>query len=771
MVDATDESAECPSRPPRSAVPADPVSFNDTVADATLLREQRDILQAIATDEPAADVLVRLCHSIEARVTGALCSVLLRDPGGHCVRNVAAPSLPPGYIAAVDGQPIGPEAGSSGTAMHRNALVIVPDIATDRLWHDARALALAHGLRACTSLPLHARNGKVLGAFALYWRQPTRPRPADIELLRAAGHLASIALEREADILELRRREQQFRSLFANHPDAVFQFDPDGRFVDVNESALTLVGYTREEVLGRHWRTMTDPDEHARAQRRFERALAGEHQRYEVRVRHRDGHVLFMDVTNQPVREGARTVGVFGIARDITGRKRGEQQLLLLRRAVEASANGICIADARRADMPLTYVNPAFERITGYSAHEVLGRNGRLLQGAEPSARALEIMRNALAEGREVNVVLRNQRRDGSQFWNELHLSPIVDDAGNVTHWLGIQNDITERKQYEDNLRHHASHDALTGLPNRTLLEDRIAQTCQFAARHGHRFAVLFIDLDGFKPINDSYGHHCGDLVLCEVAARILASVKPGDTVARLGGDEFVVVLTEVADAEAVVAMAEPLLARLAEPYEGCRSSAGVSLHLTASVGLALWEGADIPPMQLVQQADLAMFKAKQAGRNTWAWYSGSLDHRLGERLQLRRELQVALAGDQFHLVYQPQISADGRSVVAIEALLRWQHPELGAVSPGEFIPVAEETGQIVSLGAWVLETACRQAAEWRRAGHDWVMSVNVSALQFRRPGFVAGRPCSRSTACRPRRLSSRSPNRSCCRTASKPCV
>jgi diguanylate cyclase (GGDEF)-like protein/PAS domain S-box-containing protein len=510
--------------------------------------------------------------------------------------------------------------------------------------------------------------------------------------------------------------------------DSFFTLDTEWRFTYVNREAERILKRPGGELLGQPiWQSFPDA-EGSRFQKEYQRAaseqVAVHFEAFNPRLN------SWLEVHVYPSTEG---LAVY--FRDINERKATEHQLTLLERSVESSTNGVIIVDAQRADWPIVYVNAAFERITGYSRSQALGRNCRFLQGEETDPATIKQLKSGIAEQREVHVVIRNYRRDGTVFWNDLYISPVLDENGQVTHFIGVQNDISEQREYQAQLAHNAHHDALTGLPNRLLLGQRLEEGCVVARRYQRYIAVLFIDLDDFKPINDTLGHEVGDFILVEVAKRLEKELRPWDTVARFGSDEFVVLLPDLAHQDDVIQVVERVLQGLSPPYW----YRGSELRITASIGIAINDGRMKNPHQLIQQADLAMYKAKRRGRNTYHWYTEDLNRKVSERVSLRSALQQAIEQQQFELHYQPQIHAPSGRVVGVEALIRWQHPERGNIPPSDFISLAEDTGQIIPISEWVLATACRDAHQLNSLGlGEITMAVNISPMQFQRPGFLA---------------------------------
>ncbi|WP_081194931.1 putative bifunctional diguanylate cyclase/phosphodiesterase [Halomonas sp. BC1] len=502
-----------------------------------------------------------------------------------------------------------------------------------------------------------------------------------------------------------------------------------GKLLSVNPRFETLLGYDAAALLGRPCGVVVEPRDHPAIEEALARLCRGDKlDAFSVCALTADGRRVWIEVT---VSTGDRVIYV--IARDITQRKATERQLTLLERSVESSTNGVVIVDAQQPDLPMVYVNSAFERITGYSRDAALGRNGRFLQGEETDSATLALLRKGIQEQRDVHVVIRNYRRNGAPFWNDLYISPVRDDDGVVTHFIGAQNDITAQREYQAQLSHNANHDALTGLPNRLLLDQRLAQGCLLAKRYHRYLAVLFIDLDDFKPINDTLGHEVGDFMLLEVAKHLEEELRPWDTVARFGGDEFIVLLPDLAHEHDVLQVVERLLARVSAPYW----YRGSELRMTASIGIATDDGTIKEPRQLIQQADLAMYKAKRRGRNTFQWYTDELNRKVTERVNLRHAVQQAIEQHQFELHYQPQIDHRGR-VAGVEALIRWHHPVRGNIPPTQFISLAEDTGQIIPISEWVLATACRDALELNALSDTPItVAINVSPMQFQRPGFL----------------------------------
>ncbi|GAC1547530.1 MAG: hypothetical protein NVS3B11_05660 [Collimonas sp.] len=419
---------------------------------------------------------------------------------------------------------------------------------------------------------------------------------------------------------------------------------------------------------------------------------------------------------------------------DIVARKRAEDALQLRERAIESSANAIIISSAKLPDYQVEYVNPAFERITGYSARDMIGRNLEMLNGDDHDQIGLEEIRAALREKRTANAVFRSYRKDGTVFWNELYVAPVKDSSGRVSHFVTSLYDITEMKSYEAELEHQARHDTLTGLANRNVLSDRLSQSIVYGELYGHRVWVLFVDLDRFKFVNDTLGHNAGDQLLKEVASRLKAFTREADTIARLGSDEFVLILPERLDEELSVGLIQRMMDAIARPLQ----IEGYDFFLSCSIGVAVYPNDGADPDSLLKHADIAMYRAKEMGNNNYQFYTAAMNERALERLQIEGDLRNALERKELLLYYQPQVDLRTGRMVGMEALLRWKHPQLGMISPTRFIDLAEETGLIVQMGAWVMHTACEQNKTWQRMGLGYLrMSVNLSTRQFFQQNLV----------------------------------
>ena len=428
--------------------------------------------------------------------------------------------------------------------------------------------------------------------------------------------------------------------------------------------------------------------------------------------------------------------------RDVTARRQSQEQLRLLEGSIARLNDLVILTEAGPFNEPgprIVFVNEAFESRTGYTRGEVLGRSPRFLQGPQTQRERLDQIRSAIEQWQPVRVDLINYRKDGEPFWVDLDISPVWDKSRTLTHWVAVGRDVTERKAAEERIRHLAFYDALTGLPNRQLLLDRLQDTLDRpgGAQGG---ALIFIDLDNFKVLNDTLGHQKGDLLLQQVAARLRACVAPGDTVARLGGDEFVILISPHDDAphddvlRVVAAVADRILQALGEPYP----LPGYLHHSTCSMGVTVLGPQPSTVTELLKQADLAMYQAKRAGRNTVCFFDPQMQAVASAQASRAADLRQAWREGQFSLDYQPQVDGQG-GMTGVEALLRWRHPVRGLVPPAQFIPTAEETSLILDIGRWVLDQACAQLALWadHAARQHLSIAVNVSARQFRDPQFV----------------------------------
>lgn len=526
---------------------------------------------------------------------------------------------------------------------------------------------------------------------------------------------------------------RRLKSLLAASPDNVWFKDAQGRYIEVNPAYAQLAGLTEAEMLGKTaeevWpapiaRQIRRSDEEARASGRGVRDELAYATAADTRV--------FENMRAPVFGSDGAFLGMAGIGRDITWRKLNEESLRLAAEVFEQSAQGMMITDAEQR---ILTVNPAFTQMTGYAPEEAIGRTPRILQSGRHDAAFYRALWESIRDTGHWQGEIWDRRKTGEVYPKWLSVSAVRDGRGKLTHYIGIFTDITEQKAQATRIEQLAFYDPLTGLPNRALSADRLKQALAAAHRHGQRVALLFLDLDRFKEINDTQGHAAGDAVLMEVARRFQAVLRQEETLARIGGDEFVVIVEE-AEQSAVAVIAERLRQALAEPL----AAKGHTYALGVSIGIALYPEDGATCEDLLKQADIAMYRAKTSGGG-YRFYRPEMSAGLAERMALARDLQRALRGEggELELYYQPQVDLQTRALVGAEALLRWRHPERGMLSPGVFIPIAEERSMMIDLGDWVLREACRQLKAWQAAGLNFPgrLAVNIAAQQIEDVGFA----------------------------------
>ena len=552
-------------------------------------------------------------------------------------------------------------------------------------------------------------------------------------LQNIAGNIGEAIARQRAETAS-QESEERFRRLADNMRDLVCQIDTAGIVQYVSPSYRSVLGHEPSALLGRSIFASVHPDDRPAAIAISRRSMtAGEAGTMELRLRSADDRFLWMEAVGNPVFDAdGRVCGAVISSRDITERKRSEAELRLAARVFENSREAIVITDV---DSRIVSVNRSFTDITGYTAEEAVGQTPRLLASGRHDRDFFQAMWHALVTEGHWQGEIWNRRKNGDVYPEWLGVTAVSDAGGRLTHYVGIFSDLSERKESAEKIEFLAHHDPLTALPNRILLHDRLDRALALAERQQTKVALLVLDIDRFKLVNDSLGHELGDQLLQAVAVRLHERVRETDTVSRQGSDEFLVLLpdTGIEGAERVVANLLKCVG--GEPFR----IAAHELAVTASVGVSLYPAHGRDGDTLVKHANTALEYAKNGGGNAHRFFTASMNVNTLERLHLETSLRLALDKGQFLLHYQPQASLSCGKIVGAEALLRWQHPEWGLLAPGRFIPVAEDSGLIVPIGEWVLREACRQACAWQDAGLARItVAVNLSALQFKRTDLLA---------------------------------
>lgn len=568
-----------------------------------------------------------------------------------------------------------------------------------------------------------------VGDTPLYFKSCFIPiRDIDGKVAKLMGLTEDITARKHSETV-LRQQRQLSDDIINSLPGIFYMLNTQGRFVRTNPKFLAVTGYSQEEIERMAVLDFFDDRDKAMITRRIEDAFESGDAWAEAGLVVKSGRSIPYYFT------GHRTVidgqlYLVGVGTDITERKRSEENLRITASVFENSQEAILITDANNA---IVDVNPAFVHITGYSREEVLGDNPRLLNSGRHGSEFFDAMWQSLEQQKSWRGEIWNRRKSGEVYAELLSISAICDSASKVQRYVGVFSDISHLKAHEAELSRIAHYDALTGIPNRVLLADRMKQAIAQTTREQLMVAICYLDLDGFKRINDTMGHDAGDLVLIETARRIGATIRGGDTVARLGGDEFVVVLLGLERGEECVATLDRLLAEIAEPMV----VKDKTLALSTSIGVSIYPLDDEDPDTLLRHADQAMYMAKQAGKNRFHIYDPALDMRTRNQQEALNAIRDGLEREQFELHYQPKIDLRTRQLMGAEALIRWHHPERGLLLPAEFLRPIENTELDIEIGDWVIATALAQADRWRNAGLDIEVSTNISAHHLESRGFA----------------------------------
>jgi diguanylate cyclase (GGDEF)-like protein/PAS domain S-box-containing protein len=708
---------------------------------------QNQILQLINQGLDLPTVLDELARQIETLHPKMLCSILLLDEDSKRLRHGAAPSLPGFYNQAIDGVAIGDGVGSCGTAAYLGEQVIVEDIQHHPYWELYRDLAKQANLQACWSHPIKNSQGQVLGTFAIYHQLPTHPTATEISLVSHYADLAQLAIERNRSMLQIAESLSILKATLESTGEAILAVDLDNNWLLHNQKFTDLWQIPDETISSKigtkngNPSLLYGPDQIKNAEsfaKKVTEIYASPEAHSFDTLEFKDGKIVERYSIPQIINN--EVVGRVWSFRDVTVRKLAEVELRIAATAFE-SQEGMSIADA---DQVILKINKAFTRITGYSPEEAVGQTHAMLKSDRQDTGFYQALQHTLKQNGYWEGEIWNRRKNGEIYPEWLSITAVRDADNQITNYVAAFTDITKDKAAEQTIHNLAYYDPLTTLPNRRLLWERLKHGVELGRRDAKQLALLMLDLDRFKAVNDSMGHLAGDELLQQVATRITARLRDVDMVARLGGDEFVILLENIAHPEDAARIAETIVADLSKPFHllktnNIHSELSQKVRIGASIGISLFPQHGDSPETLLDNADIALYKAKDEGRGCFAYFSEEFTLIARERIALKTRLRHAIEHMHLCVYYQAQIDIDSGRIIGAEALVRWHDPAEGLILPNNFIPIAEETGLIVDIGAWVLRETCQQGRRWIDAGlPSLTLAVNVSPHQFRRSDISA---------------------------------
>jgi len=696
------------------------------------------VLELIASDELLAVILAAIVRGVEQEKPEMLCSILLLDDAGNHLLTGAAPSLPDFFNKAIHGIEIGLGVGSCGTAAFINERVIVDDIQTHPYWTLYKELANKAALGACWSQPIRSTQGKVLGTFAIYHHGVHQPTAANIALIEQAASLASITIEKTQANLALKASDEQMQRVLAGAELGFWDWNIVTNKVDRNEQWATMLGYTQQEIkkTTNQWADFVHPEDRDKAWQSINDVLEGRSNTHslEYRMLTKEGHYRWIHDQANVMKRSAngKPLRMSGTHNDITNRKIAEEKLKFAASVFTHARESIIITDTAGI---IIDVNDTFTTLTGYSREETIGQNPRILKSGKQSLTFYTDMWQTLVKEGYWSGEVWNRRKNGQLYAEIKTISAVRDEYGITTHYVALGNDITTMKEYQNQLEHTVHYDLLTSLPNRVLLADRLSQAMLHCSRHKQSLAVVFLDLDGFKQVNDAHGHDVGDKLLIALSSLMKEALREGDSLARIGGDEFVAVLTDLKTVEDCDPVLERLLLAASEPV----TIADTVLNVSTSIGVTLYPQDNVDADQLMRHADQAMYVAKKSGKNRYHLFDTAQDDAIKEQRESLEAIRTALNNHQFVIYYQPKVNMKSGTVIGVEALIRWQHPKRGLLNPMEFLPVIENNPMNIELGEWVIDSALNQISQWNKEGLYLTVStsVNIAAVQLQQPDFT----------------------------------